>query len=61
VSDQLAYDVALVMLAVEHGIDVELDGFDRPQLGRSRLEEALAARGIPIDEAEDQPMSPGRS
>jgi hypothetical protein len=53
VSDQLAYDVALVMLATEHGIDVELDGFERTHLGRSRLEQALAVHGVPMDDVED--------
>jgi hypothetical protein len=61
VSDQLAYDVALVTLAVEHGIEVELDGFERPQLGRTRLEQALALQGISMDDVEDQPTSPGWS
>jgi hypothetical protein len=59
VSDQLAYDVALVMLAAEHGIDVELEGFERPHLGRSHLEQALADQGIPMDDTGDQPASPG--
>ena len=61
VSDQLAYDVALVRLAVEHGIDFELDGFERPQLGRSRLEQALAVQGVPMDDVVDEPTSPGRT
>jgi hypothetical protein len=59
VSDQLAYDIALVMLAVEHGIEIDVDGFERPQLGRRRLEQALAVQGILLDEAEEQPTSPG--
>lgn len=61
VSDQLAYDVALVRLAVDHGIEIDLDGFERPRLGRSRLEQALAVRGILLDDAEDHPTSPGWS
>jgi hypothetical protein len=61
VSDQLAYDVALVMLAVEHGIEIDVDGFERPQLGRSRLEQALAVQGVLLDEAEEQPTSSGWS
>jgi hypothetical protein len=56
VSDQLAYDVALVQLAAEHGIDVELEGFERPLLGRSRLEQELIVQGAPLDDDEDQPM-----
>jgi hypothetical protein len=61
VSDQLAYDVALVRLAVDHGIEIDLDGFERPLLGRSRLEQALGVRGIHLHDAQDHPTSPGRS
>jgi hypothetical protein len=61
VSDQLAYDVTLVMLAVEHGIEVEVDGFERPLLGRIRLEQALVAQGVPMDDVEDPTPAPGWS
>ena len=58
VTDQLAYDVALVTLAVEHGIEVELGGFERPQLGRIRLEQALKVQGVLTDHVGDRPAAP---
>ena len=60
-SDQLAYDVALVLLAVQQGIDVDLDAFERPPLGRSGLEQALLALSIPRGDAERQCTRPGWS
>jgi hypothetical protein len=50
VANQLAYDVALVELARCHGIDCDPLAFDQPPAERSRLENALAARGVQVVE-----------
>jgi len=48
VTDQLAYDVALVGLAERLGIAWELGHFDQPVRERHSLERAVVARGIPL-------------
>ncbi len=55
VADQLAYDVALIEFAQGLGIEVDARGFDQPRLERHRLEQALASRGIPLRDLDDQP------
>jgi hypothetical protein len=49
-ADQLAYDIALIGLAQRLDIDFDLDRFDQRQLERSRLERALAGRGLGLDQ-----------
>jgi hypothetical protein len=46
VTDQLAYDAALVQLARRRGVPVDLGCFDVPDRGRSQLEQALVAKGV---------------
>lgn len=48
---EIAYDRALVCLATQHGIDVTPKDFAHPRLERSRLELALARRGVDLTEA----------
>jgi len=55
VADQLAYDAALIEFAQGLGIDVEVCGFDRPSVERRRVEQALASRGIPLYDLDEQP------
>ncbi len=47
---QIGYDVALLRLAELVGIDSDPSRFDRPQHERTRLEGALAERGISLGE-----------
>jgi hypothetical protein len=56
---QIAYDVALLRLAELIGIESDPSRFDRPQLERSRLEGALADRGISLREkgASSEPVA----
>ena len=60
IADQLAYDIALIELCRRLGIEVNLAGFRQPKHERSRLEQALAARGMRLDEfdATTQSSSP---
>ncbi len=53
VADQLAYDVALIELARQLGIEVSLVRYSRPQPERTRLERAVVSRGIPLGEIEE--------
>ena len=46
---QIGYDVALLRLAELIGIDSDPSRFDRPQLERTRLEDAFAERGISLE------------
>jgi len=46
VADQLAYDVALVRLGRRRGVPVDIDGFDVPERGRARLEQAMLDKGV---------------
>jgi hypothetical protein len=46
VTDQLAYDAALVRLCRRRGVPVELDSFDVPKRGRAQLEQALLDKGV---------------
>src|ERR1700687_2368192 len=52
IADQLAYDVALIELSQRLAIDVSPMGFGQPQRERTRLEQALVASGIRLDELE---------
>jgi hypothetical protein len=47
---QIGYDVALLRLAGLVGIESDPGRFDRPQRERTRLEDALAERGISLSE-----------
>jgi hypothetical protein len=47
---QIGYDVALLRLAGLIGIESDPSRFDRPQHERTRLEGALAERGISLGE-----------
>jgi hypothetical protein len=57
VAHQLTYDVALVELARGHGIDCDPLAFDQPQEERSRLETALASRGVQLVELAGPPST----
>ena len=48
---QIGYDVALLRLAELIGIDSDPSRFDRPQLERTRLEDAFAERGISLNQS----------
>ena len=50
VTNELAYDVALVRLARRLGIECEVDWFERPLRARRSLEKVLVTRGIPLEE-----------
>jgi hypothetical protein len=50
IADQLAYDAALIELSRRLGIEVSVARFGQPQHERTRLEQALVARGIRLDE-----------
>lgn len=53
-TEELAYDVALIKLARLLRIDCDADEFDRPEAGRTRLEVILSARGVSLNEIETQ-------
>lgn len=46
VTDQLAYDAALVRLARKRGVPTDLASFEVPARGRAQLEQALLDRGV---------------
>jgi hypothetical protein len=50
VADQVAYDVALIMLARHHDLECSPHRFHHPEEERLRLEQGLAERGIRLDE-----------
>jgi hypothetical protein len=54
VTDQLAYDIALIGLARCLGIDCDLHNFGPPQHERALLEGVLAAQGIRLDNLDEQ-------
>jgi hypothetical protein len=54
VTDQLAYDIALIELARCLGIDCDLHKFGPPQHERELLEGVLAAQGILLDDLDEQ-------
>lgn len=56
-ADQLAYDVALVDLARQVGLECDLSRFNQPSEERHRLEGALRSRGIDLDEFDGQATS----
>ena len=45
---EVAYDRALISLAVEHGVDVTPTNFVHPRIERERLEMALEQRGLDL-------------
>jgi hypothetical protein len=49
-TDELAYDIALVVLARGLGIDCDLFGFEQPQHERSILEKKLTTSGVVLGE-----------
>jgi hypothetical protein len=54
VANEVAYDVVLIALARQFGIDCDPHAFDQPREERTRLEDAVAARGFVIDELDDR-------
>jgi hypothetical protein len=48
VADQLGYDVLLIELGRRHGVRCDLEDFDNLPRGRTRLEETLQSRGLPL-------------
>ena len=50
--DHLAYDVALVELARLLGVECDASEFDRAEPARARLEGALSAQGVRLDDME---------
>ena len=50
---QIGYDVALLELAGQVGIETEPSRFEQPQCERERLEGALRERGIDLEGAPD--------
>jgi hypothetical protein len=57
VADQLAYDIALIELAQGVGVDCDLFGFDQPPRERNRIEQALAARGLRLNDLDEEAPS----
>jgi hypothetical protein len=52
-AQQIAYDVALLELALVVGIDSDPSRFEQPQLERERLERAFGALGFNLEMAVD--------
>jgi hypothetical protein len=50
VTDELAYDIALIALTRRLGISCDVSGFEQPQHERRILEEKLRAHGIHLDD-----------
>jgi hypothetical protein len=50
---ELAYDVALLRLALVVGVETDPSRFDQPRRERDRLEGALRALGISLEPASD--------
>jgi hypothetical protein len=48
--EELDYDIALLKLARLLGIAVDVQAFSQPDLERSRLEQAIEAHGIRLDD-----------
>jgi len=46
VADELAYDIALIELARQSGVECDVSDFENPRKGRTRLEGSLQSRGI---------------
>jgi len=51
---EISYDVALIELATEIGVDTDPSRFEQPERERARLEQELAARGIDLDRLEEE-------
>jgi hypothetical protein len=49
-ANELEYDIALIRFTRLLGIDGDVQLFDQPQAERSRLERALATRGVHLDD-----------
>jgi len=47
-SEEVAYDMALMKLCERHGIEAAASGFSHPKEERARLERALTAAGIDL-------------
>jgi hypothetical protein len=56
-SNQVAYDLALIDLARLVGIDCEATSFDQPQQRRIELERKLISRGLEFDELDQKASS----
>ena len=48
--EELDYDIALLRLARLLDIQVDIQAFDRPQVERSRLEQAIEVHGIRLND-----------
>jgi hypothetical protein len=57
-SDQIAYDVALIRYAQCFGLDFPPSDFDPPTQGRRDVEQELAERGVILPWAESQIVAP---
>ncbi|HEY3941426.1 MAG TPA: hypothetical protein VGL60_02980 [Acidimicrobiales bacterium] len=57
VADQVAYDVALIRLSREVGIECDPAAFDPPEQERARLRRVLASCGVQLSELEDSDAS----
>ncbi len=53
---ELAYDGALIRLCESLAVPATPAGFAQPERERARLEQALSARGVPLDA--DNPLQP---
>ena len=60
-TDQMAYDVALIKLAQRVGIECSASEFDVPERARAMLERTLFARGIPVSGIVHEPVSEDRA
>jgi len=54
VADQVAYDVALILLARRHDIECSPLRFEHPRQERQRLERGLASRGVRFGDLADR-------
>ena len=51
---EIGYDVALIELATQVGVETDPSRFEQPARERARLEQEFAARGIDLDTIEDE-------
>ena len=51
---EIGYDVALIELATQVGVQTDPSRFEQPARERARLEQEFAARGIDLDTVDDE-------